>query len=219
MLNETTTRQPGATNTGIFQILSGEDGVWQESPLVAMASAIASRQAGPAASFEMRERPFVDLVSIRGVVSDTLFTAAVSQVVGCEVPAVPNTVAHGEAHDMLWLGPDEWMVVGKTAGTGALGRGLATALSGQFASAVDVSSGYTIVSVSGRAVRDVLSRGCPLDVDANIFGIGTCAQTHYFKASIILIRTGEDVFDIIVRRSFADYFCRILLDAAESVAS
>ena len=40
---------------------------------------------------------------------------------------------------------------------------LAQALAGQFASAVDIGSGYTVLEVSGEKVRDVISRGCPLD--------------------------------------------------------
>jgi sarcosine oxidase subunit gamma len=65
----------------------------------------------------------------------------------------------------------------------------------------------------------VLSRGCPLDLDSAIFPVGTCAQSHFFKAGVILNRTGEESFDVVIRRSFADYFCRVLLDAAESVIS
>jgi len=43
---------------------------------------------------------------------------------------------------------------------------------------------------------------------------GQCAQSHYFKASIVLVPLGSDSYEIVVRRSFADYFCRILLHAA-----
>ena len=52
-----------------------------------------------------------------------------------------------------------------------------------------------------------------------MFKPGQCAQSHFFKASIVLVPTGDDTFEIVVRRSFADYFCRIMLDAAAPLTS
>jgi sarcosine oxidase subunit gamma len=42
-----------------------------------------------------------------------------------------------------------------------------------------------------------------------------CAQSHYFKAAIILRPVADDAFEVIVRRSFADYTLRMLRDAAD----
>ena len=40
------------------------------------------------------------------------------------------------------------------------------------------------------------------------------ARRAFFKTAIVLAPTGDERMDLVVRRSFADYFCRILLDAA-----
>ena len=53
----------------------------------------------------------------------------------------------------------------------------------------------------------------------SLFGVGQCAQSHYFKASVTLLPTGDDSFDLVIRRSFADYFVKIMLDAAEPLMS
>lgn len=156
---------------------------------------------------------------MRGEPNDPAFVRAFEQVVGCRPPVKPNTVARGADHDVLWLGPDEWLVRSNGAvAAGALEAKLAQAVQGLYAAAVDVGSGYTVVEVSGARARDVLARGCPLDLHPRVFGVGQCAQSHYFKASITLVPTGDDSYDIIVRRSFADYFCRIMLDAATPLA-
>ena len=102
---------------------------------------------------------------------------------------------------------------------GVLEAQLAEAVQGSYAAAVDVGSGYTVVEISGERVRDVLARGCPLDLHPRMFKPGQCAQSHYFKSSIVLIPTGDDAFEIVLRRSFADYFVRIMLDAAAPLAS
>ncbi|MWA21171.1 sarcosine oxidase subunit gamma, partial [Burkholderia pseudomallei] len=118
-----------------------------------------------------------------------------------------------------WLVADEWLMRSNGAvAAGALEATLAQAVQGLYAAAVDVGSGYTVVEVSGARARDVLARGCPLDLHPRVFGVGQCAQSHYFKASITLVPTGDDSYDIVVRRSFADYFCRIMLDAATPLA-
>ncbi|MFP4906440.1 sarcosine oxidase subunit gamma, partial [Paraburkholderia sp. BR14261] len=134
-------------------------------------------------------------------------------------PAAPNTVARSDHYPVLWLGPDEWLVRSLApVQTGMLEAKLTPVLGEAYAAGVDVGSGNTVIEIEGTRARDVLSRGCPLDLHQRLFKPGQCAQSVYFKASIVLIPTGDDRFEIVVRRSFADYFCRIMVDAAASVA-
>ncbi|AKZ28137.1 sarcosine oxidase subunit gamma [Ralstonia pseudosolanacearum] len=186
-----------------------------ESPFVGAADLLKTRQTRAPEKFTLRERPFLDLVNVRGELSDPAFVAAFERVVGCRPPAEPNSVARSTEYDVLWLGPDEWLVrsVGPVQ-AGVLEAKLADAVRGSYAAAVDVGSGYTVVEISGQCARDVLARGCPLDLHPRVFKPGQCAQSHYFKASIVLVPTGNDVYELVVRRSFADYFVRIMLDAA-----
>ncbi|WP_183726668.1 MULTISPECIES: sarcosine oxidase subunit gamma [Paraburkholderia] len=194
-----------------------------ESPFIGAADVLGAHAARPSKAFAMRELPFRDLVMVRGEPGDTAFTNAFAQTVGCALPVQPNTRSLGADYDVLWLGPDEWLV--RSAGpvqAGVLEEKLIGALSGNegsWATAVDVGSGYTVVELTGTRVREVLSRGCPLDLHPRLFKEGQCAQSFFFKASIVLIATGIDRFEVVVRRSFADYFCRILLDAAAPLMS
>jgi sarcosine oxidase, subunit gamma len=191
-----------------------------ESPFVAVADLLKAQDARKPKGFAMRELSFRDLVNVRGELSDPAFVDAFVEVVGCQPPAKPNTVARGKGYDVLWLGPDEWLVRSDAAvPAGVLEAKLAGAFGDAWATAVDVGSGYTVVEIDGARTREVLSRGCPLDLHPRMFKQGQCAQSVFFKASIVLIAAGDDRFEIVVRRSFADYFCRIMLDAAASVAS
>lgn len=187
---------------------------WQESPLVGVANLLKAHHAGKSKAFRLSERPFCDLVNLRGDAADGAFVEAVQHVTGCGLPVQPNTTARGEACDVLWLGPDEWLVRSREPQPARFEAALATALAGQFASAVDVGSGFTVLELTGTQVRDVLARGCPLDLHPRLLAPGQCAQSHYFKASIVLVPVSGEAYEVIVRRSFADYFVRILLDAA-----
>ncbi|MEC5409715.1 sarcosine oxidase subunit gamma [Paraburkholderia sp. MPAMCS5] len=212
-----------AAATVVDRAVGKQTGVWQESPLVGVDALVRKHQSTASAAFRLSERPFLELVNVRGDTRDPAFVQAVESVLGCKPPAKANTVVRGNGYDMLWLGPDEWLVRSATAHdaarTAPLQAKLGAAFAGVFASAVDIGSGYTVLEIDGTRAREVLSRGCPLDLHPNLFGDGQCAQSHYFKASITLLPTGADSFDIVVRRSFADYFVKIMLDAAEPLMS
>ena len=115
-------------------------------------------------------------------------------------PTEPNTIA-GEA---LWLGPDEWLVLG--------GR------EDDFPdadAAVDVSANRVVLELSGADAADVLARGCSLDLHPSVLGPGRCAQTLLARAQVILVRDDVDRFRILVRPSFAGYLHAWLRDATE----
>ena len=211
------------TVAAVNRAVGEQTGVWQESPLVGVDALLKKHQAAASAAFRLNERPFLELVNVRGDTRDAAFVSAVESVLGCRPPEKANTLARGNGYDMLWLGPDEWLVRSATAHdatrTAPLQAKLGAVFAGVFASAVDIGSGYTVLEISGTRSREVLARGCPLDLHPKLFGVGQCAQSHYFKASMTLLPTGADSFDIVVRRSFADYFVKMMLDAAEPLMS
>ena len=114
-----------------------------------------------------------------------------------EPPLAPNTVA-GPA---IWLGPDEWLVLG----------GREEDFS-DLPAAVDVSANRVCLELSGAGAAEVLSRGCALDLHPSVFPPGQCAQTLVARAQVILYRT-EDAFRLLVRPSLADYLRAWLRDA------
>lgn len=211
------------TVSAVSRAVGEQTGVWQESPLVGVDALLKKHLATASAAFRLNERPFLELVNVRGDTRDAAFVSAVESVLGCRPPEKANTLARGNGYDMLWLGPDEWLVRSAAAHdatrTAPLQAKLGAAFAGVFASAVDIGSGYTVLEISGTRTREVLARGCPLDLHPKLFGEGQCAQSHYFKASMTLLPTGADSFDIVVRRSFADYFVKMMLDAAEPLMS
>ena len=65
--------------------------------------------------------------------------------------------------------------------------------------------------------RDVLAKGCSLDLHPSVFGPGAAAQTTLGLAAVVLIPLDDNGTDyrILVRSSFAGYLADWLLDAAE----
>ncbi|MFF3443753.1 sarcosine oxidase subunit gamma [Streptosporangium sp. NPDC002721] len=128
-------------------------------------------------------------------------------------PDTPPSATSVSGRQVLWLGPDEWLVVGPPGDTGLEARLRAAAGTGH-AAVTDVSAQRTVLLVTGPKARDLLSHGCALDLHPRAFGPGRCAQTMLARAQVILAARDEDGFHVFVRSSFADYLAAWLLDAA-----
>lgn len=185
----------------------------QESPLIGIEARIAAASGSVSRRFQFTGRPFMTLLTLRG--NGAAFDAAVQRVLGIALPKQAGGRAAAGERAVWWMGPDEWLVQSTQDMAADLERGLREALAGQHHAVVDVSSGYTMIDIAGTHVREVLASGCPLDLHPRVFADGQCAQTHFFKAGVMLCRDGGDRFQVIVRRSFAEYFCLMLLDAAQ----
>ena len=137
------------------------------------------------------------------------------------LPLEPNTVTATAHAQIVWLGPDEWLVLGPERRPD-LEPAVRAAAGSAPVCVVDVSAARTVIRLSGPAAREVLAHGCGLDLDAARFPPGTCAQTRIALADVVLIapldQTGDFAaaprFAILVRASFAAYLATWLLDAA-----
>ncbi len=126
----------------------------------------------------------------------------VKNAVGVVLPSAHNTTASGNNLTALWLGPDEWLIVGPADTEQAL----TDALQGAASAIIDVSEGRTVIRLAGPMARDVLAMGCPLDLHPTVFSAGQCAQSHIARTTIILHQVDDGpTYDIYVERSQADY--------------
>jgi len=154
-------------------------------------------------------------INLRGDAANSEFLAAVATVLQQELPVAANTMTIGD-HRVFWLGPDEWQIVTSADNTARLLAGLREALTGVHASVSDLSGGQVAMRVTGPDVREVLAKGCTLNLSPANFAVGACAQSSLAKASMLIgrIEDAGTAFEIIVRRSFADYVARWLHHAA-----
>ena len=172
----------------------------------------------PGASW--REAPFLAQINLRGDAGDETFTEAVAASLGCALPLEPNTAEEGNSLSILWLGPDEWLIVGPPDTEWQIEAILNEALAGRHASVVDVSANRTVIEITGANARELLAKGCGLDLHPRSFQPGQCAQTLLAKAQVILHQTADDpVYRLFVRNSFAPYLAEWLQDAAAEYAA
>lgn len=146
------------------------------------------------------------IVNLRGNADDAAFLQAAASVLGVALPAKPGATSESNVVRVVWAGPDDWFIVGPKGHADALAARLRAAMVGLHHAVTDVSSGYTVLHLTGTPVRDVLAQGCPLDLHPRAFARGACAGSHFFKASVWLWQTEDTpVYELLVRRSFKGY--------------
>jgi len=184
-----------------------------------MASSATVRSALGAVSHvnvSLLERPLLGYLNLRGSPEAEGFLAAVEQAISVSLPTEANTFVTAADRTAVWLGPDEWLLITPPDQQGGVEQALHAALTGQHVVVTDVSSGYASIEIGGAGARDLLAKGCTIDLHPRAFGVGRSAQTLLAKASVMILQTGEvPTFQITVRRSFAMYLWQWLADAAQ----
>jgi sarcosine oxidase subunit gamma len=174
---------------------------------------------GAALPARVRELPFLVQIDLRADPSDAALMARLTMALGARPPTEPNTAVvsdDGTLH-VLWLAPDEWLILGEPDTGPALEAAMRDAIDDGPGGVVDVSANRTTLSVSGPRARDLLAFGCSLDLHERHFKPGMCAQTLLARANVIIVPVGpavEPAFRVLVRPSFAAYLAAWLTDAA-----
>lgn len=139
---------------------------------------------------------------------------AVGRALGAALPVEPNTWTHTADGQIIWLGPDEWLITSADLHPDEFEDELAWVASAYDGAAVDVSAQRTSLRLRGPLARELLSFGCSLDLRPSAFPRCCCAQTIVGRAGVLILALGEDDFRLFVRPSFAGYLVDWLLDAA-----
>ena len=187
-----------------------EPTVVRRSPAAAFAARFEAASAG--GGLRLAETPFLTQIDLR-VDPKSPAAERIGTAIGVPLPLEPGTAVRGGDLTVLWLGPDEWLVLGPDGAAPGLVERLTEAAAGEHVSVVDVSAQRTTLVVAGERARDVLAHGCALDLHPRAFGPGRCAQTTLARTGVVLV-ADEDGFRLLVRSSFAAYAAEWLLDAS-----
>jgi len=112
----------------------------------------------------------------------------------------------GDGMVVVGCAPGQWFVLSEGTRSLTAVERLTDALAG-IASVIDHSSGKVVMRVAGPRAREVLAKGCPIDLDARAFGPGSAATTEIAHMGCQLWQVDEvPTFDLVVNRSLAKSF-------------
>jgi sarcosine oxidase subunit gamma len=154
------------------------------------------------------EVPFLARVSLR-------VDPIAASLLPFSLPLEPNTWTSSTTKEALWLGPDEWLLIGSPGTERDIVAELDAALTGEPHGAVDVSANGSTIELTRGDALDRLSRGCGLDLHPREWRDGMCAQTLLARVPVIL-QQRADATRILVRPSFARYLLDWLVRATPS---
>ncbi len=175
-------------------------------------------EAGPDAGVRLAELPYRGIIDLRGNSGDLAFLGATERILGVGLPLEACRAAVRSEVTLLWLGPNEWWIVTPEVDD-ELAEKLGEALAASRAAVTTIGDSRTCIRVAGPRARDLLAKGCPLDLHSSVFQPGHCAQSLMAKADVLIHQIGDDPaegpsYELYVLRSFADYLWRWLEDAA-----
>ena len=184
-----------------------QSNIFKVSPLIDHADVSSQIGVDGRSGVIFEELAFCVHLNLRCDPSGSQTLTAASTALGVGLPLVPNTFREASDIRIHWLGPDEWLVLAPMTHI-HLFKKINSAWTGFHHSVTDITGGQTVVRIEGERAREVLNQGCTLDLHQRVFKVGQCAQS-------LLVHV--PVFDLVVRRSYADHLVRWLVDAAREI--
>jgi sarcosine oxidase subunit gamma len=146
---------------------------------------------------------------------DVRARAAAAPAWGAAFSEQPCRAVLAAARATLWLGPDEYLLLGTDVQSEtSAADALELALGNVPHALVNISHRQFALEVSGFHAASILNGACPLDLDLGEFPVGMCTRTVLAKADILLWRTRDDAFQLEVWRSFSGYATGLLREIA-----
>ncbi|MGR0278664.1 sarcosine oxidase subunit gamma [Marinomonas dokdonensis] len=161
----------------------------------------------------LREHKLLGHLTLRCNPNNAEQLAAVEQVLGVALPLQPLTSVVQGDYSIRWMSPDEWLILVPGLETFAIESAFRDAMPGHY-SLVNSSGGSTVLELSGDNVIELLQKSVPVDLHLSVFPVGKVVSTLFAKTTVTIRRLENLRFELVVRRSFADYVWLWIQDAS-----
>jgi sarcosine oxidase subunit gamma len=115
---------------------------------------------------------------------------------------------------VLWMAPDEVMVLAPSGQAATVRDALTQSLEGVHHLALDVSGARLALAVEGERAREVLAKLTPADLRRERFQPGVIRRTRLAQVPAAIWPTSADRFELLVFRSVGEYVYDLLRTAA-----
>ena len=157
---------------------------------------------------------FLNIFNIRGNQKSNIFRRTINNIFNIDLPLKTGLFTKTKDLTLLNIGPDEVLLISQIENKKENVKKFEDKMFKINASITDVSDNYQCLHLSGDKVRWILSKGCPIDLDENVFIPNNCAQTIIGNSNIILFCNQKNSFSLICSSSFANYILLWLKDAS-----
>lgn len=122
----------------------------------------------------------------------------------------PGKATVTKDHTAIPLAPGQWMLISSEAKSGSFAGQISSKLK-KNGYASEQSDARVIFRISGTRARELMQKGCRLDLDSSVASKGWCAQTQIAQAGVIVHQVDNvPTYDIMVYSGFAQHFAEWL---------
>ena len=158
-------------------------------------------------SVSLREIDGLSIVALAMPRTDNNLTQTLEKATGCAWPKVGHIQTNG-AYQVIGLQSEQIFVVYPRQGDNPVPE--VTELVGGEGYVTDQSDAWVVLEIDGAGSRAALERICPVDLHEVAFPIGQTARTAMEHMGSVVIRTGENRFQLMSARSSAASFLHAL---------
>ncbi len=166
-------------------------------------------------SVTVTEAGLVGMLTLRGSLGEPAFQAAVKTALGTGIPEQRQFLSEG-ARSLLWMSPDELLVVCEHGEAESLAEALSEALGEQHHLVVNVSDARAVFALTGDdgAIRDVLAKLTPADLRPASLPVGEVRRTRLAQVPAAIWIESEGQATVVCFRSVAAYVFGLLKQAS-----
>jgi sarcosine oxidase, subunit gamma len=161
----------------------------------------------------VKEAGLRGMISVRGDFAAATLTKAVSALTGADFPAVNEAKFAGD-YAILWMSPDELLILCAYENAQADADKLAADLAGEHALVANVSDARALFAMSGDLLREALMKLTPANVSGDVFSPGQVRRTRLAQAAAAVWMLEDGSVEIMCFRSVGDYMFKLLCNAA-----
>ena len=169
----------------------------------------------------IEEKNLSGKINVRGKSSDKEFMKNIGSVLDLVLPIEPNVRIFNNNLNIIWLGPNEWLVETPEDEKDKIISLLESKLNPQNTAITDVSFNRIVLRLEGKNVFILLSKFLVANLDKILKSNYNVAQTIFIKIPVLLIRNNtnnEDAsLDLHLNRSHSKYVYELLVDGSKNL--
>ena len=160
-------------------------------------------------------------INIRGKSSDKEFMKNIGSALNLVLPIEPNVRIFNNNISIMWLGPNEWLVITPENEKDGIISLLKSNLNPQKTAITDVSFNRTILRLEGEKVFTLLSKFLVANLEKILKTNFSVAQTIFLKIPVLFVRNNTDEeptsLDLHLNRSHTKYVYELLVDGSKNL--
>jgi len=160
-------------------------------------------------------------INIRGKSSDKEFMKNIGSALNLVLPIEPNVRIFNNNISIMWLGPNEWLVIAPENEKDGIISLLKSNLNPQKTAITDVSFNRTVLRLEGEKVFTLLSKFLVANLEKILKTNFSVAQSIFIKIPVLFVRNNTDEeltsLDLHLNRSHTKYVYELLVDGSKNL--